>query len=333
MGTMRALLLLLGVVAGLTFWSFNGLVLERHGGNYWAPIDEHTTWLARPVRLALHRPAPADRPGPMNWRSIAPGFEVGELPVLVGGEEAERIFLARIDPTRFRFELKNDRTNRTNLDRWMAATHAALIVNASYFARDATPATPAIIAGNPAGPNDYRAAHGAFVSSNDRTQIVDLAGEDWQAAFRGARTAFVSYPLLIAEDGQTRTAADAGWLANRSFIAEDQDGFIVIGTTKSGFFTLPRLADFLRRSSLNLRTALNLDGGPVACQGIALGGYRRMSYGHWEVQIDTSGHARLLPGGLPLLNARHETMPLVLAVFPRTAPPTNHAAPRATGAS
>jgi hypothetical protein len=41
-----------------------------------------------------------------------------------------------------------------------------------------------------------------------------------------------------------------------------------------------------------------------------------MSYGHWELRIDADGRAKLLPGGLPFRNARHETMPMIIAVFP-----------------
>lgn len=207
----------------------------------------------------------------------------------------------------------------------MQRSRAVLVVNGPYFERDATPATPVIMAGRPAGPSTYVAQHGAFVSSSQRTQIVDLASGDWRTAFRGVQTAFVSYPLLIAPGGHARVGPDNGWLANRSFIAQDLSGLIIIGTTKSGFFTLPRLADFLRRSPLNLRTALNLDGGKVACQGIALEGYRRATYGRWEARVNVNGQARLLPGSLPILNAFHETMPLILAVYPRDgpAPPSN----------
>lgn len=317
MRTIWTTLALLSLAAAIVFWSFNGLILERHGRSYWAPVSEHTFWLPRPIRLALHRPPPTDRAGTMRWHTIAPGFETAELPVLVGEIEVDRIFLARIDSSHFRFEVENETANPLTLDGWMRRTGAVLVVNGPYFERDATPAIPAVIAGAPVGPIEYVAEHGAFISSTNSTTIADLAQQDWRAAFDGARTAFVSYPLLIAPDGETRTATDAGWLANRSFIAQEPSGLIIIGTTKSGFFTLPRLADFLRRSPLNLRIALNLDGGKVACQGIALGGYRRTSYGQWEARTNANGHARLLPGSLPILNALPETMPLVLTVYPR----------------
>lgn len=314
---LRTKLVLAGIAATLVFWAFNGPFIEQRNGHYWVPVTEHTAWLARPVRLALHHPAPIDTPGPMRWRAIAPGFEVADLPALVGREEVDRIFLARIDPADFRFAVRNDPGDQTNLDQWMHRTGAVLVVNGSYFAPDGTPATPVVIDGVRTGPANYNASHAAFVSSPERTGIDDLAHEDWRTALNGAETAMVSYPLLLGPDGSSRAAADTGWLANRSFIGVDVKGRVIIGTTREAFFSLPRLADFLRRAPLDLRFALNLDGGPVACQGIALGRYKRMSYGHYEVQVDTKGRASILPGALPGPNMRHEPMPLVLAVYPR----------------
>ena len=101
------------------------------------------------------------------------------------------------------------------------------------------------------------------------------------------------------------------WLANRSFIAQDRQGRIIIGTTRDAFFTLARLASFLRDAPLEIEIALNLDGGPVASQAISLNGYKRTTYGQWELQMD-GGHGRLLtyPYGKAAL-------PIVLAVFPK----------------
>jgi hypothetical protein len=61
---------------------------------------------------------------------------------------------------------------------------------------------------------------------------------------------------------------------------------IEIGTTVDAFFSLGRLATFLRTASLGLKLALNLDGGPVACQGIALFGFHRESCGRFEAFRD-----------------------------------------------
>jgi hypothetical protein len=188
------------------------------------------------------------------------------------------------------------------------------VINGSYYGRDGGPATPAVIDGLPRGPRQYRSSHGAFVSSAARTRIRDLAAEDWRTALDGADAAMVSYPLLIAANGANRAPKESGWLANRSFIAEDHAGRIILGTTKGAFFSLYRLGAFLKRAPLDIALALDLDGGPVACQAVALGDFHRTSCGHWEIQVDREGHAKMLPTtwiwGKP-------PMPMALAVYPR----------------
>jgi hypothetical protein len=170
-----------------------------------------------------------------------------------------------------------------------------------------------VIDGKLAGPSDYRASQGAFVSSAAGTALVDLAHQDWRIALRGADAAMVSYPMLIGEDGASRAPAGTGWLANRSFLAQDASGRILIGTTREAFFSLDRLADFLKRSPLQLVRAIDLDGGPVACQGISAPDFVRSQCGRWELQVDAQGYAKVLP---PWPWSR-PSMPMALAVFPR----------------
>src|SRR6202035_3188189 len=98
--------------------------------------------------------------------------------------------------------------------------------------------------------------------------------------------ALVSYPLLIGNDGVSRAGADTGWLANRSVVGQENGGRLVLGTTQDAFFSLARLPDFLHSAPLDLTLALNLDDGPVACQGIAVAGYPRDFCGKWEFRMD-----------------------------------------------
>ncbi|MGI4797220.1 MAG: phosphodiester glycosidase family protein, partial [Janthinobacterium lividum] len=120
----------------------------------------------------------------------------------------------------------------------------------------------------------------------------------------------VSYPMLVA-NGVTRVPHPSRWLANRSFVGQDAAGLVIIGTTTDAFFTLDRFADFLLGAPLGLTLALNLDGGPVASQAIALNGFDRRTYGQWE--------ARLQGQRVSLLTWPYGTvaMPIVLAVFPK----------------
>lgn len=233
-------------------------------------------------RLGLQSSAPTAQPGPYEWWELAQGLEVAELPVLVAGSEVDRVLLTRIDPALFRFEVHSAPAGNKGLDDWMTELSAILVINGSYYARKGTPDTPFLSAGRPLGPRDYRSRHGAFVASDDFTGIRDLASERWETAFTDAHDAMVSYPLLLSGDASSRVRADDRWLANRSFIGQDAVGNIILGTTTDAFFSLNRLAAFLRTAPLGLTIALNLDGGPVAYQAIALGAYRRRFCGKWE---------------------------------------------------
>jgi hypothetical protein len=218
--------------------------------------------------------------------------------------------LARIDPARFRFVVRNAPAGDKSLDQWMVQLGAALVVNGSYYSRYGEPDTPLLSQGTLLGPQNYDARAGAFVASSSFAGIRDLAHEDWKGVFQGADNAMVSYPLLLA-GGISRVTRSSRWLANRSFIGQDRAGRIIIGTTADAFFSLDRLARFLLDAPLDLTIALNLDGGPVACQGISLNGYGRKTYGRWETQVD-GDHVWLLTWPYGTIE-----MPVVLAVFPK----------------
>ena len=291
-------------------YGFN--VVLRRGGSIWTMSSPDDPRLSASMKLALSKPDLAATSGELRWRQIRAGFQVGELAALIDDGEVDRILLARIDPARFRFEVRNRPSGDKDLDGWMQLLGAALVINGSYFSQQGTPDTPLLSGGLRSGPAVYAATHGAFIASRSTAQVLDLAGRSWSGAFDGADDAMVSYPMLIGSDGNSR-ATPSNWLANRSFVAQDIDGYIVLGTTMDAFFSLDGLADFLRRSPLRLQTALNLDGGPVACQGISLDGFVREQCGKFEMR-SVDGHFELLRS---LLETRRWAMPIVLAVFPR----------------
>jgi Phosphodiester glycosidase len=316
---MKRLVVSLSIVVALCLLVLGGLWLNfplwtqefLHGrGGYWIDVGRDDASLSPSVRRAL-RDSPSASPGRLEWRKIRDGFEAGELAAMVDDSEVDRIFLARIDPAKFRFEVRNEPSRHFDLDAWMAGLGAAAIINGSYFAHDGTPATPVLSAGTFLGPSAYDARAGAFVASADSASIRDLAQHSWQDAFKGGRDAMVSYPLLISENGASRVVTSQ-WLANRSFVGQDVDDNIVLGTTADGFFSLDRLAAFLRQAPLRLKLALNLDGGPIACQGISLDGFERRQCGKWEIRADAA-HVRKVV----CYSCERPTMPIVLAAFPK----------------
>jgi hypothetical protein len=289
-------------------------VLLRGEAVVWtsAKADDHR--ISPSMRLALQPEPPMATAAAFTWEMVDRGFEVTELPVLTGGAEVDRIVLARVDPAHFTFQVAARASRDRDALDWMKHLGAVLIINGSYFAKDGTPATPIVSTRVLSGPTDYVAKHGAFVVSAAFVGVRDLASQDWREALNDVDHAMVSYPLLIGADGQSRSKGDPRWLANRSFVAQDAAGRIILGTTKDAFFSLNRLAEFLRAAPLDLKLALNLDGGPIACQAIALKDFRRDVCGEWETATE-GGELKVLK---PLFGSKRRWgLPIVLAVVPR----------------
>jgi hypothetical protein len=317
---MRVLLVAVLAVCGLSIAAFlahygiSGVnVILRREVHVWVDAKADDSRISPSMRLALQAQPLAATAGPFAWQALDHGFEVAELPVLAGETEVDRILLARIDPAHFTFQVATRASRDRDALDWMKHLGAVLVINGSYFSRYGTAATPLLSARILSGPADYDARHGAFVASPSFVGIRDLAHQHWREAFHGADHAMVSYPLLIGADGKSRSKGDARWLANRSFVGQDSTGRIVLGTTRDAFFSLDRLAAFLRVAPLDLKLALNLDGGPIACQAVDLKDFRRDACGEWEMATD-GDELRLLK---PLFGKRRWGLPIVLAVVPR----------------
>jgi Phosphodiester glycosidase len=264
------------------------------------------------MRVALRDPIPQAQGGAFQWARRVEGLETTELPVLADGNEVDRLLLVRIDPGKYRFELRNAPAGDLDLAGWMKQLHAVVVMNGSYFGPNGTPATPFLSDGTQLGPVNYHATHGVFLVSDQFTGVDDLQQQDWHDLFRQARSGMVSYPLLIGP-GPSRVQADRRWLANRTFIANDSSGRIMLGTTKEAFFSLDRLAAFLKAAPLDLTLALNLDGGSVACQAVSVADYARDFCGDWETKFE-QGQFQLLQR---LIGRRHWGLPIVVAVVPK----------------
>ena len=270
-------------------------VLWKRGGSVWTAAKPDDPRITPAMRLALGPNPPAPVAAEPSWTEAAPGFETGEMAVMAGGREVDRILLARFDPGRWRFRVLNDASGSREPADWIAATGASFVINGSYFERTGEPSIPMLSDGRHSGPGEYDARHGAFVASAGKAGIVDLAGTSWDKAFEGASDATVGYPILIGDDGASRAKGDDRWLANRSFVGEDRAGRIVFGTTRDAYLTLNRLGPLLRGSALDLRRALNLDGGPLACQAVAVPGHRRDFCGSYEMSVRDGDLSLLRP--------------------------------------
>jgi hypothetical protein len=129
----------------------------------------------------------------------------------------------------------------------------------------------------------------------------------------------VSYPMLLDPAGQVRAADHPDWLAARSFVAVDERGRVLLGTTRTGFFTLRRLGELLRAQPLGLRAALNFDGGPIAQQIVKTGDYERLTFGAAEL----SDRHDVLRAYWQAHRSERFHLPIVLTATPRAPAPAS----------
>ena len=285
--------------------------LVGHGGSYWTTLDPkdpaNPAWIARALQDG---PAPLVL-GALEWTAPAPGVERAEAPVLLDGTQVDTLVLSRFAPEQTRFEIHLDQLGAHSVGKWMEELNAQFVINGSYFDHHGLPSTPLIAGGQQFGPREYDAVHGALLLDRGATGLVDLGNRKWQSVLLGQQNALVSYPLLLSPERTVRVRSDSRWLASRSFAGTDDRQRLVFGTTLGGFFSLARLGDFLPTTPLGLTAALNLDGGPIACQALRVGPVAREQCGGWETQTSGETIKLLRPG----VESAHWGLPVVIAGF------------------
>ena len=264
------------------------------------------------LRAALATPVPVPRSAFGGWTARAPGLETADIELTVDGRWVDHLALCRLDPKLYRFTVHWDGTRSRRVEDWQRALGAAVVINGSYFLPDGAPQTPLRSDGRALGPARYTSIHGVFVAGDD-VAILDLKGKNVFDAIAPFPQAMVSYPLLVDAAGEVRAPPSRDWLASRTFVALDGAGRVIVGTTRSGFFTLRRLGEYLKTSPLDIRVALNFDGGPVASQIVKTGTFERVLIGNAEI-TDGGDVARAF---YQAHRTSRWTLPIVLAATPR----------------
>jgi hypothetical protein len=239
------------------------------------------------LRIALQGAVPAPAATPLEWVTRAPGVETADLDLSVEGQWVDHVALVRLDPGRCSFRVHHDESASRDVVAWQRALGATVVVNGSYFYRDGTPATPLRSGGRSLGPRGYASNHGAFLARQHDASVLDLRGADVDAAIGAFPEAMVSYPLLVDGLGHPRAQGHPDWLASRTFVVIDPSARIILGTTRTGFFSLARLGAFLRQGPLEVQLALNFDGGPLASQIVTTGNWERVVTGSAEINHGT----------------------------------------------
>ena len=213
---------------------------------------------------ATYMPLPTILPD-SGWETLRPGLERRILNQLnEAGQSLERIYILRLDPAAFTFNVAYHPDPRT-LEVWQVETGALLVVNGGYFRMEKDKAIPTgltVINGQPSGVS-YGPFAGMFTVTADGPGLRWLERQPYNPS-EPLIAALQSFPILVKPGGLEGFPASAedNQPARRTAVARDTSGRILFIIAQKGRFTLHTFSDFLTASDLSLDFAINLDGGP-----------------------------------------------------------------------
>ena len=193
-----------------------------------------------------------------QFHTLKPGFESAELVEKTGFLPAT-LTVVRIDPVAWKIKVYRAPVSSTALDT-CAATKSVTAINANFFGVDLQPLGLIISNSKKLHPLQLggRTLTGVLVVKQSKIQIIhrdqyQSSDEIIQAVQAGPRLIADGQPILIPEDSPTR----------RSAIAIDSSGRILLFATNDRIpgLTPRQLQKILLRKELNIKDALNLDGG------------------------------------------------------------------------
>ena len=256
-----------------------------------------------------------------HWRAISPGVEFAMLrgePWCRRGSSA--VAVLRLDPARATLRVMHytlvAAKRPLDIVEWQRETQAVAVFNAGQFypnwsymgllissgrmvSDDLHPEFKAALVAGPA-----KAREGARARESTRTRepavtrairILDLTLDPLDPQAPGWREVAQSFMLIDRQGGVRVRKTDR--VANRTVVAEDRRGRILVFTTEGGY-TLWDFAAFLKHTPLAVAQAMVMDGGYEAELCVRTRDFRYASFGRWDDRhedSDTPGARTPLP--------------------------------------
>jgi hypothetical protein len=200
-----------------------------------------------------------------GWSLVRAGLERREIDIFVENRQVDHLFLVRIDPNLYKFEIAYDAEQPKSISDWQRQTRALLVFNAGYFRVEKTRYLPVglLVLGGQVFGESFRGFGGMFVVMPHTVELRSLVEQPYGPG-ESLLYALQSFPLLVKPGGTLGFPAEYEdeMIARRTVLGRDRKGRFVVLVTASSYFTLHRLSLYLVNSDLNLDIALNLDGGP-----------------------------------------------------------------------
>jgi hypothetical protein len=234
-----------------------------------------------------------------HWRPLGPGLEFATLrgdPYCRSG--SAEIALLRIDPQRVLLRVYHcsRQPEQAPLDalEWQRRLRAVAVFNAGQYYPDFSYMGLLVSGGdvvsNRAHPEFHAALVAAPVSGPPRARVLDLDQTPLGRPPLPWREVAQSF-MLFDRGGKLRVRKSEQ-VANRTAVAEDSRGRIVVATTEGGY-TLWEFGRLLSRAPLSLSHAMSMDGGREAELCVRTTAFRYASFARWEA-------AERGEGGVPL---------------------------------
>ena len=246
---------------------------------------------------------------PPEWQTIGRGITFTQVEVRRDGEVMAGLAVVKIDPASNAFRVFHGAPQAISV--WQTKLQAPIVFNGSYYRRNGQPCGLVIADGKPIGPTRNRQMRGMFVAepkgmSPDlpRATILDLLTTPVDPKKLPWSQGVQSFPLLLDYKGQIRVK-NSEKRSNRTVIATDRNANILVFNTSNRFFTLFEFAEFLKASTFNIDSALNLDGGTEAQLYIKTDEMEFFSPPSWENSLGK------------VIDEHQFRLPTVVGVFPR----------------
>jgi hypothetical protein len=221
---------------------------------------------ATPTAIQTSTPAPTatTEPTASDWQQLQPGLERRTLEVWQEGQYLDSLYILRLEPQHFHFEVAYDRQGLT-LEGWQTQSGALIVINGGFFRLENEAYVPTgltIIDGVPMGAS-YGDFGGMLAISGGHPELRWLAQRPHDPN-EPLQSALQSFPILVKPGGELGFGPEHedDVQARRSVIAQDQAGRIFMMVAPQGNLTLHQLSAFLTNADLGIDIAINLDGGP-----------------------------------------------------------------------
>jgi hypothetical protein len=238
-----------------------------------------------------------------RWRPLRPGIEFTTLrgePYCRRGSAA--IAVLRLEPATTRLKVLHYTLSKDErppgIVEWQRRTGAIAVFNAGQFYPDWSYMGLLVCSGRVVSDDLHPGFKAALVATPDHgapaIRVLDLTHENMNASAPGWAEVAQSF-MLIDQQGTVRVRK-SDHVANRTVVAEDRHGRILVLTTEGGY-TLWDLADLLLHSPLGVSHAMAMDGGYEAEMCVQAGDFRYASFGHWpaDANPDAPGARTALP--------------------------------------